>query len=250
MTLNNWWGLDPHKGCLLAWGARAIFHPYNDHALDFLWDRQGWANPGHPLLAAFKEMLNKVVLPELQSLAKYFSSDSRDRFVRHFPGPLGTVVVAEGSPHASYGYFYLAVSVMEAGASIPAEIRPDIKAAADEKKREAAYAEWEAERKVEAKARRAAEADRRTTTKAKLDKFSERVTGQYRREGEPLSKGDGLVVYANQADRDAVVLAVSGSTALIEYIMPNGNTHLWEVDVSTHERVRNVNKAKLPKKWL
>lgn len=41
-----------------------------------------------------------------------------------------------------------------------------------------------------------------------------------------IKVGDEVSIYANQADRSAVVLSIVGNDALLEYVMPAGRTFL------------------------
>lgn len=72
-------------------------------------------------------------------------------------------------------------------------------------------------------------------------------------------------VYANQAKRPAVVVALDqdSGTALIEYEMPAGRTFLWEVPATTtwkelhdpdtrytgNSPIKNISPNRLPKRW-
>lgn len=67
-----------------------------------------------------------------------------------------------------------------------------------------------------------------------------------------LTPGDYLTIYANQGQRNAVVLAVIDGQALLEYDMPKGTTALRIVptddpDTTQYKRVAYAN---LPIKWV
>lgn len=63
---------------------------------------------------------------------------------------------------------------------------------------------------------------------------------------------DQLTVNVNQGQREAVVLAVVGDEALIEYEMPKGSTALWVIHagVPAVSYLRNISYKSCPKKWL
>ena len=112
-------GYEELPDALASWDARAIFHPRDEFPLDFLPDRQDFqcALPdegAEALYAAFRPVLCGTVLPRLQKVAGLFR-DNEDRvFTLHFDWPHDDeyILVAQGSPRASYGYFYLAVNLI------------------------------------------------------------------------------------------------------------------------------------------
>lgn len=128
--MSMWFGRPPLPGAIMAWGARAIFRPQMEgFPLDLLHDRQGWHKEGGVTdedAKKFQDLLNEVVLPRLQKIATYFSTSDSGSFIRHFdwPGYPDSVVVANGSPQGSYGYFYLGVSVLPRHLA-PPETGPD-----------------------------------------------------------------------------------------------------------------------------
>ncbi len=67
-----------------------------------------------------------------------------------------------------------------------------------------------------------------------------------------MKPGDITTVLVNQGDRDATVLAVIGTKALIEYTMPAGSTGLQIIDLLTEAPTpgRSVGYRDLPTKWL
>jgi hypothetical protein len=83
-----------------------------------------------------------------------------------------------------------------------------------------------------------------------------------------IEAGDDLLVWSNQNYRDAVVLAVAGTEALVEYEMPNGTTAMNVYSVHNGKLVgqdgapdwgtmpegchlpRSVSYRSCPKKWI
>lgn len=249
----GWFGYQPLEQAVLAWGARAIFQTRNEqYPLDILWDRQGHKFPdteeGKAAYKQFADFINKEVLPDLQKLAHYFDSASSDKFCKHFPWPHDPsyVVVAQGSPNASYGYFYIAVSLVLLGVA-PDEAKPPRQQAQEE------YAqrqqEWAVEQERLNKLSKQQSKQNRINAKAKLKEFRTRWDNEPKRHGEHLESGDCVRVFVNQGLRDAVVIAAEGRTALIEYIMPNGGTKLGEIDIQTQDYLHSVNRNRLPAKW-
>lgn len=124
-----WFGYPALDNSLLAWGARAIFHPSDKLPLDILWDRQGHKFDRDTQKDAYRQFaafINQTVLPKLQELAHYFDPSDGDRFVWHFDWPHdpNLLVVAMGSPNGSYGYFYISVNLVpKAGA--PEVVQPE-----------------------------------------------------------------------------------------------------------------------------
>jgi hypothetical protein len=124
-----WFGYPALENSLLAWGARAIFHPSDEFPLDILWDRQGHKfnqDTQKDAYRQFADFINKSVLPKLQKLARHFDPSDHSKFVWQFDWPHdpSIVVVATGSPNGSYGYFYISVNLVpKVGA--PEVVRPD-----------------------------------------------------------------------------------------------------------------------------
>lgn len=113
----TWFGYPALDNSLLAWGARAIFHPSDRFPLDILWDRQGHRFDQGTQKDAYRQFarfINHKVLPKLQELARYFDPSDHSRFVLRFdwPDDPTLLVVAMGSPNGSYGYFYLSVNLV------------------------------------------------------------------------------------------------------------------------------------------
>lgn len=112
-----WFGYPALENSLLAWGARAIFHPSDTFPLDILWDRQGHKfdrDTQKDAYRQFADFINQAVLPKLQELAHCFDPSDHEKLVWHFEWPHdpNMVVVATGSPNGSYGYFYLSVNLL------------------------------------------------------------------------------------------------------------------------------------------
>ncbi len=121
----SWFGFPALENSLLAWGARAIFHPSAKSPLEILWDRQGHKYNRDTQKEAYRQfvaVINRSVLPKLQELAHYFSPSDHHTFVWHFDWPHdpSLLVVATGSPNGSYGYFYLSVNL------VPKEGAPEV----------------------------------------------------------------------------------------------------------------------------
>jgi hypothetical protein len=70
------------------------------------------------------------------------------------------------------------------------------------------------------------------------------------REANKLKVGECFSIEVNQGLRDAIVLAVIGDEALIEYSMPKGSTSLRIVDAYTWTGARSVSYRNVPVKWL
>lgn len=113
-------GYEELPDALATWGARAIFHPRDEFPLDFLRDRQDFrcALPeegAEAVYAAFRPVLCGTVLPRLQTVAGLFRDNEDREFTLHFEWPPDEeyILVAQGSPRASYGYFYIAVNLIK-----------------------------------------------------------------------------------------------------------------------------------------
>lgn len=65
-----------------------------------------------------------------------------------------------------------------------------------------------------------------------------------------MKPGDTFLVNVNQGDREAMVLAVIGNQALIEYVMPAGTTALQIVTEGREQVGRSVSYPSVPTKWL
>lgn len=67
----------------------------------------------------------------------------------------------------------------------------------------------------------------------------------------PMQAGSSLRVFRNQANREAIVCAVIGDRALIEYVMPTGCSALNFIPVNGNKNTqyRSVSYNALPKKW-
>jgi len=124
--VGRWWGLPALAESDMAWGARAILDTRcSPYALDILGDRQAGffddSAEGEAKFNEFSSFLNKTVLPWMRSAAgKYFLTSDTKVFVRHYEFN-GKVIVAQMTPRASYGYMYIACSLVEADSELPAE---------------------------------------------------------------------------------------------------------------------------------
>lgn len=65
-----------------------------------------------------------------------------------------------------------------------------------------------------------------------------------------MKPGDTFLVNVNQGDREAMVLAVIGDQALVEYAMPAGTTALQIVTKGREQVGRSVSYPSVPTKWL
>lgn len=62
--------------------------------------------------------------------------------------------------------------------------------------------------------------------------------------------GDTFMINVNQGDRKALVLAIIGNQALIEYVMPAGSTALQIVTDGREQVGRSVSYPAVAAKWL
>jgi hypothetical protein len=254
MSDKHWFGYQPIPGAIMAWGARAIFKPHvTSYPLDFLPDRQGgdYKAEDFPAFKAFCGYLNKAVIPELQKKSKFFGSSDGDKFVMHFDWPDDPTkkIVAEGSPNASCGYFYLAVNLMtvEQAAAHP-EVKPPREIAEEERAKRSAEIAAENERTAPlVAADRKQRNEKKKTAAANVEAKAEGKAEK--KSGEKLEVNDRLAVEANQSLRTAFVLAVLDDEALIEYHMPGGKTFLRVIHATMHGEIRSVSPKSIPKKW-
>ncbi len=67
-----------------------------------------------------------------------------------------------------------------------------------------------------------------------------------------LKPNETIEVYANQGMREAMVLAVLGNEALVEYEMPKGSTALRVVPIEFTDPYcgKQMSYAKVPLRWL
>lgn len=93
-------GLSAPDNAACAWGARAIYKPYE---IDLLHDRQSWSGE-EAKIKKLQTWLNKVALPKLRKEVKreYLeTNESRE------------IVISDGkfqliaNPRSSYGYLYI-----------------------------------------------------------------------------------------------------------------------------------------------
>lgn len=251
MTMKNWFGYQSVKGCDMAWGARAIFKPQNSYPLDLLPDRQGHQYDEAQKLEfeAFCDFLNASVLPTLQQLTAYYDPSDSSVLVWHFDWPEDDdkVVVAQGSPNGSFGYFYLSVSLVSRNLA-PEVVRP--KGYMTEEERQAALQRIEQQNNQRVAQSRTFNQQRRQQIKTRQQEIDELFKdSEYRGPGRTVEVGNQISVHANQGQRDALVKKVIGDEALVEYFMPDGKGYLRIVHATTHADIRSVSKKSLPKKW-
>lgn len=86
--------------------------------------------------------------------------------------------------------------------------------------------------------------------KAHEEKLAAAAREKAAREARKVKVGQRSHVEVNQGLRPAVILAVIGDEALLEYTMPRGSTSLWVVDAYTWGHKKNVSYKTLPLKWL
>lgn len=254
---NYWFGYPPIEGARMAWGARAIFKPHTDYPLDTLPDRQGIKRTEEDI-PVFKQQfcpfINEVVFPVMKDISNYYGSDSLERFTWHFEWPHDPayLVVAEGSPNASYGYFYLAVSLVERDKA-PEEQKPERyrtpeQRAADKIKADLEWAKFEREQREQRRIER--ESSRARNKRIRAEMAAKLGDGPFRRPGEPLAVGDRVVTEANQANRDAIVRAIAAGEALIEYFMRQGKSFYRIIDKETQDVVQqSVSRSRIPKRF-
>lgn len=246
MTIQSYFGYPPVENFVACWGVRAIFEPSSSRPLDVLPDRQGVK------LAVdddtHKSYVNQIVahlnqdgvLDDLNDLAgKWFSSDSNEKFIKHYPwgqGDSDFVLVAAGSPNGSYGYFYISVSLVKKS-DAPDEQKPPEQVAEEER----------LERQRQRKQKNSKVRDHVKQTNKAHRKAGD---APHKEQGEILEVGDHFYISVNQYDRDAFVLAVNEYEAFAKYRMPSGREFLVVVDRDDHRKLRNVNATKVPQKWL
>lgn len=255
---NYWFGYPPIEGARMAWGARAIFKPHTDYPLDILPDRQGFKRTEEdtPMFKQeFCPFINEIVFPLMKDLSNSFSADSLEGFTWHFEWPLDPeayLVVAEGSPNASYGYFYLAVSLVEVDKApkerIPSHHRTPEQKAADKIKADLEWAEFE--RKESERRRLERESSRVRNKRIREEVAAKLGNGPFKGPGEPLEIGDRVVTEANQGNRDAIVRAIAAGEALIEYFMRQGKSFYRIIDKETQDVVQfSVSRSRIPKRF-
>jgi hypothetical protein len=171
------------------------------------------------------------------------SADSADTCVRYFEWALNPdwVVVAVGSPRASYGYFYIAVSLVHRfNPGIPTEYR---RAEELRRKHHSALKQLRNDRRARSEAARQAREDADAAFLAKINVIKQ--------PGDPLRVGDGVEVEANRQLRMSRVLALQpdGETALVEYRRSGGDLCLREITTDDHSTLANFSRSRLPKRW-
>ena len=240
------------EGCVAGWAARAIFQPSNlKFPFDLLHDRQGSMGlEDEEFGKHFLQHLNEVVLPELRKISREFSADESCRFVRYYTwhNDSSLVLVAQGSPNGSYGYFYLSVSLVKKDGTYPEEeLHPNEHEARMREGRR--LADEANQREYDESARRQRATDRENAKDVQAQIAIRRGGREPVAVGTLLHQGDYLTTEANQGTRDAFVLGVIGDEALIEYFMPNGRKFLRLIDSTDHNTIKAVSEARLPRKW-
>ena len=86
--------------------------------------------------------------------------------------------------------------------------------------------------------------------KAEEEKAAAVVRERAAREAKKAKVGQHSTIEVNQGLRPAVILAVIGDEALLEYTMPRGSTALWIVDAYSWGYIKNVSYRDVPLKWL
>jgi hypothetical protein len=247
----QWWGYHVPPAAVMAWGARAIFKPsQGKFCLDILHDRQGrhFRDEDEAAFGEFVKFVNKNVMPGVIAIAQTLNPDDKHVFVRQFPwADESKVVVAQGSPNASFGYFYLSVSLVPAADAPPDQLTPwEVHLAAQRRQEAERQAEAQRVAPLIAADRKAA----RTTKKAVMAAVQERRNrSPHKDQGTTLEMGDHLFYGVNQGSRHAFCEAALDDEALIRYYMPNGRDFLVVVHRTTHGMVRNTTMKSLPKKW-
>ena len=257
MLDNHWFGFPPVEGARMAWGARALFKPHTDYPLDILPDRQGIKRTEEDIpmfKGQFCPFIDNVVFPVMKDISNYFTGGSTERFAWHFEWPHDPayLVVAQGTPNASYGYFYLAVSLVERDKA-PVEEKPERyrtpeQKAADKIKADLEWAEFE--RKESERRRLERESSRVRNKRIREEVAAKLGNGPFKGPGEPLEVGDRVVTEANQGNRDAIVRAIAAGEALIEYFMRQGKSFYRIINKETQDVVQfSVSRSRIPKRF-
>lgn len=255
------------EGAIIGWSARTIFEPYyrettrgqiefkkSKRPLDILGDRQGYVGPEDE--AAQQQFFAELngpgkIIAWMQDIAPWFGKDSNDCFVKHFPWPHDEkkVIVAEGSPQGSYGYFYVCAYLVPRDQAKPEQEPPalvrdrEARAIRAQRATEAAadMQRWEIIRREE-----------RAEIRRRRDVIAKRITNSPHKEpGDNLEPGDHVSVFVNQGERDAFVLAIdgAGAEALVEYYMPAGKRFMLLIDAKRHTYLQSVNGKRLTAAW-
>lgn len=247
----QWFGYQAVKDAEMAWGARAIFRPsFPTACLDTLPDRQGYLGYEKPGYLQFADFIQRSCIAKLNELASNFSADDRHHFVWHFEWPHDSrmVVVAQGSPNGSFGYFYLSVSLVDKNKA-PEILRPVGYMTAEEQK--AASRRLQEQMRVNDQKQRAFTKTLRSTRKELRAKNATEIGDTpVTPPGQPLSIGSHVMVEANQGQRDAIVRSISGNEALVRYFMPNGKAFLRIINAATQADIRSVSEKSIPKRFV
>jgi hypothetical protein len=226
---------------VFAWGCRAIFKPRNEQPLDILYDRQGHYYPGisdtsdgGPLYKLFLEAVNGII-PELQDLSKWFEGSSQDMFSKNYPYPHDDklVMVAAGSPNASFGYFYISVSLVSradaAEEKEPHGLVESRNAAAERKRRLTEITEtmraWERKDKL-------GWTEKHDRERLILDR---EICAVFKEPGKALEPGDRIEV-SGREDVYWFVLFANRRQVLVERYTVKGNRQLLTVDANHRKR--------------
>ena len=233
------------------WGARAIWRKGSDKPLDILPDRQMHEDFGNPeKYKIFIDVLNQNnVLPRIQQLAAE-CDESGDYFCEIIPLQndwFGYSMVLQGTCHNFGDYFYVGCALLPNDHLPVSRKSKGSDAIAYQKIREAEYEKERQRIAVLAKLGRKQEKEKAKDAMRKVEEIKK--ISQHKNAGETLEIGDHLRVWANQGDRDAVVLGIAGEEALIRYFMPNGREFLRKVHITNHGNMGNVVATKIPKKF-
>jgi 23S rRNA pseudoU1915 N3-methylase RlmH len=234
---------------LCNWGARAIWRKGSDKPLDILPDRQMHDDFGDPeQYKLFVNIINQNnVLPRLQQLAAE-CDETGDYFCEIVPLQNDCYsLVLQGTCHNYGDYFYVGCALVY-NPHLPASRKSKgSDAIAYQKIQEAEYEKERQRIAVLAKLSRKQEREKAKDAMRKVEEIKK--IAQHKNAGETLEVGDHLRVWANQGDRDAIVLAIAGQEALIRYFMPNGREFLRRVNITTHGDLGSVPANKIPKKF-
>ena len=245
------------------WAARTIFHPERK-GLDILHDRTSWHGQfveNGKLTAAGEKFMSAVnsaaVVEKFSVWASHMRKSDKDVIVRNFEVPdyPDHVINAMGSPRGSHGYFYLTVALVPRGKEGSNNEPTAMRVARRREEEEARLADDKRKMAPIIAAHNAKDRKVRAVRNRKVSDMVERARSNgvdNIEPGEKLGVGDHLMVEANQALRDAFVLAVADDAeeALIQYHMPKSDiTPMVVVNRTSHEKIRNVSEAQLPKKW-
>jgi hypothetical protein len=248
--LPQWWGCSAIFGSKMAWGTRAIFKPSLPYPLEFIWDRQSYEYKGieKSKYYEFLDYINEKVIPTVQKLSVYYNSESKDKLVWHFEWPFDTnlLLVVQGEP--SQGYFDLSVSLV-GRKNVPAIIYPP--GYRGEENKVAVLTEPSVEEIAQQQdAYKEYVKQQGDLTRLKKEENAKKLgNGPMKSPGEPLAKGDRIIVVTNNVERHAVVLSVVKGEALVQFFTPNGYSFYRIVSAITQSKIRGVSERKIPKRF-